>query len=66
MKMRNMLQDIATKSSESPRTIRSIWFLEKEGKITKTEFEKALTFLAIGTITQNPKAYGVNAEALTL
>ena len=66
MKMRNMLQDLATKNPESTREIRTIWFLEKEGKITKAEFERALTFLAIGTITQNPKAFGVNAEALTL
>ena len=66
MKMRNMLQDLATKSNEGVRTIRSIWFLEKNGKITQGEFDRALNFLAIGTITQNPKDFGVNAEALTL
>lgn len=66
MKMRNMLQDLATKSSEGTRTIRSIWFLEKAGKITSGEYDRALTFLAIGTIAQNPKDFGVNAEALKL
>ncbi|MGD9562205.1 MAG: FHA domain-containing protein [Pyrinomonadaceae bacterium] len=66
MKMRNMLQGLAAKSSEGPRTIRSIWFLEKNGKITAAEYERALTFLAIGTIGQNPKEFGVNAEALRL
>lgn len=66
MKLRNMLQDLANKSPDSARSIRSIWFLEKNGKITQGEFERALTFLAIGTITQNPKDFGVNAEALTL
>jgi pSer/pThr/pTyr-binding forkhead associated (FHA) protein len=66
LRMRNMLQDLATKFPESSRTIRSIWFLEKNGKITGAEFDRALTFLAIGTITQNPKDFGVNAEALTL
>ncbi len=66
MKLRNMLQDLATKSSEGTRTIRSIWFLEKAGKITAAEYERALNFLAIGTIAQNPKEFGVNAEALTL
>ncbi|MEO7674534.1 MAG: hypothetical protein ABIU09_10725, partial [Pyrinomonadaceae bacterium] len=66
MKMRNMLQDLANKSSEGVRTIRSIWFLQKNGKITPGEFDRALSFLAIGTITQNPKDFGVNAEALTL
>ena len=66
MKMRNMLQDLATKSNEGVRTIRTIWWLEKNGKITPAEFDRALNFLAIGTITQNPKDFGVNAEALTL
>lgn len=66
MKMRNMLQDLATKSSESVRTIRSIWFLEKNGKISQGEFDRALNFLAIGTITQNPKEFGVNVEVLAL
>jgi hypothetical protein len=66
MKMRNMLQDLAAKSPEGARTIRTIWFLEKNGKITQGEFERALNFLAIGTITQNPKDFGVNAEALIL
>ena len=66
MKMRNMLQDLATRSSESSRTIRTIWFLQKEGKITPGEFDRALTFLAIGTIAQNPKEFGVNSEPLNL
>ena len=66
MKMRNMLQDLATKSNEGARTIRSIWFLERTGKITSAEYERALNFLAIGTIAQNPKEFGVNAEALRL
>ena len=66
MKMRNMLQDLATKSSESSRTIRTIWFLQKEGKISQAQFDFALHFLAAGTIAQNPKEFGVNAEALDL
>jgi hypothetical protein len=66
LRMRNMLQDLATKFPESSRAIRSIWFLEKNGKLSSGEFDRALTFLAIGTITQNPKDFGVNAEALTL
>lgn len=66
MKMRNMLQELANKSSESSRTIRSIWFLQKEGKITQAEFDRALVFLAVGTIAQNPKDFGVNTEPLDL
>ncbi len=64
MKLRNMLQDIATKSSASSREIRTIWFLEKNNRITAAEFDRALTFLAIGAITQNPKDFNVNSEAL--
>ena len=66
MKMRNMLQDLATKSPDSARAIRTIWFLHKNGKITDGEYDFALRFLAIGTIMQNPKDFGVNAEALSL
>lgn len=64
MKMRNMLQDLANKSTESSRTVRTIWFLQKNNKISAGEFEFALRFLAIGTLTQNPKDFGVNTEAL--
>jgi hypothetical protein len=66
MKMRNMLQNIATKSTESSREIRTIWFLHKNGKITDSEYNFAVQFLAIGAITQNPKDFGVNTEALVL
>lgn len=62
MKMRNMLQSLATSSTESPRTIRSIWWLKKNGKITDAEYESALRFLAVGTIAQNPADFGVNTE----
>ncbi len=67
MKMRNMLQAIAeTPGSPGTREIRSIWYLQKTGKITAAEYERALGFLAIGTIAQNPKDFGVNTEALRL
>ena len=66
MRLRNTLQELATKFPESSRVIRSIWFLQKQGKITDSEFDFALRFLAIGTITQNPKDFGVTAEPLTL
>lgn len=49
----------------SPREIRTIWFLREKDKITEAEFNFALQFLAIGAITQNPKDFNVNAEAVT-
>jgi hypothetical protein len=64
LKMRNMLQQLSNQFPESSRTIRTIWFLHKNGKISETQFEFALRFLAIGTITQNPKDFNVNAEEL--
>lgn len=66
MKMRNMLQDLSNKFPDSSRAIRTIWFLEQNKRITAGEFDRALSFLAIGTICQNPKEFGVSSEALTL
>lgn len=66
LKMRNMLQQLSNQYPESSRTIRTIWFLHKNGKISEAQFEFALRFLAIGTITQNPKDFGVKAEELKL
>lgn len=65
MKMRNLLQELANESPASVREIRTIWFLERNRKISAADFDMVLTFLAIGTISQNPKAFGVNAEALS-
>jgi len=66
LKMRNMLQQLSNQFPESSRTIRTIWFLHQKGKISEAQFEFALRFLAIGTITQNPKDFNVNAEELKL
>jgi pSer/pThr/pTyr-binding forkhead associated (FHA) protein len=54
-----------TTQNVSPREIRTIWFLREKDKITATEFDFALQFLAIGTITQNPKDFNVAADAVT-
>lgn len=64
IKMRNMLQSLATTATESSRTIRTIWYLKEVGKITDSEYDFALRFLSIGTIAQNPKDFGVNTEGL--
>jgi hypothetical protein len=66
MGLRNMLQDLATKFPESSRSIRSIWFLQKQGKISGPEFDFAIQFIAIGTISQNPKDFGLSAEPFIL
>lgn len=66
LQFRNMLQQLSNQFPESSRTIRTIWFLRQKGKISEGEYELALRFLAIGTITQNPKEFAVNAEELKL
>ncbi len=48
-----------------PREIRTIWFLKKNNKISEESYQFALTFLAIGTIMQNPSDFGVNSEPVT-
>ena len=64
LEMRNMLQGLTDQFPESSRRIRTIWFLKDNGKISDSQFEFALRFLAVGTIAQNPKDFGVNAEAV--
>ncbi|MEO6588121.1 MAG: FHA domain-containing protein [Pyrinomonadaceae bacterium] len=64
LEMRNMMQGLTDKFPESSRRIRTIWFLKDNGKITDSQFEFALRFLAVGTISQNPREFGVNAEAV--
>lgn len=48
-----------------PREIRTIWFLRTNNKISEESYQFALTFLAIGTIMQNPSDFGVNSEPVT-
>ncbi len=64
LKLRNKLQSLVNESPTSSRQIRSIWYLKNKNHITETEFESAVKFLAIGTISQNPRQFGVNAEAV--
>lgn len=64
MRLRNKLQSLVNESPSSSRQIRTIWYLRDKNHITEAEFESAARFLAIGTIAQNPKQFGVNAEAL--
>ncbi len=67
LKMRNKLASLSNQNQNiSSRQVRTIWFLRDKSELTDQEFELALRFLAIGTITQNPEAFNVKAEALTL
>jgi pSer/pThr/pTyr-binding forkhead associated (FHA) protein len=60
--------EVLSRQSEgvSSRTIRTIWFLRSKGKLSDSQYDFALRFLAIGTITQNPKDFNVNTDAVIL
>lgn len=65
LRMRDALARLSKDNpSVSSRQVRTIWFLRDKAAVSDAEFELALRFLAIGTITQNPKEFNVNAEAL--
>ena len=64
--LQGVIEALSKKSDNaSAREIRTIWFLKDNGKLTDAEFDFALRFLAIGTISQNPSKFNVNAEGIT-
>ncbi len=67
LKMRDRIAGIAkTNQTASPREIRTIWFLRDNGSISADQYNFAVNFLAVGTIMQNPKAFGVNAKEVSI
>ena len=65
LQLRNQAEALSkTSQGVTARQVRTIWFLHENGKLSDAEFELALRFLAIGTITQKPSDFNVNAEAL--
>ena len=66
LQMRNTMERLGGQFPNRSSEIRTIWFLKEKNAISDSQFQFALSFLAIGTITQNPKAYNVNAKALNL
>ncbi|MGI8469967.1 MAG: FHA domain-containing protein [Pyrinomonadaceae bacterium] len=62
--MPSMLANLTKNSPADARKIRTIWFLRDNGKISDAQYQFALRFLAIGAITQNPKDFNVEAEAV--
>lgn len=65
--MRDTMMKLSTDNPDiSSRKVRTIWFLRDKGKLSEAQFEFALRFLAIGTIAQDPKSFGVNASPLKL
>lgn len=64
--MRDTVAGLANKfPNVSSRTVRTIWFLRENGKLSDSQYDLVLNFLAIGIISQNPKDFNVQAEAVT-
>ncbi|MDQ4122203.1 MAG: FHA domain-containing protein [Acidobacteriota bacterium] len=58
--MRDKLQNLTAKTPHvSPAIVRTVWFLKENGKVSDSAFDLVLRFLAIGTIAQNPREFGV-------
>ena len=51
--------------SDSPSTIRTIWYLHDHQVINDQTHNFVLRFLAIGVIAQNPQKFDIAAEPLT-
>ena len=62
--MPSMLANLTKNSPNGARSVRTIWYLHDNKKINDAQYNFALQFLAFGTITQNPKDFNVQAEAV--
>lgn len=63
--MRDTVANLTNKfPNVSSRTVRTIWFLQDNDKLSPEQYDFALKFLAIGIITQNPKDFNVQSEAV--
>ncbi|HEY0007052.1 MAG TPA: hypothetical protein VGB17_19885, partial [Pyrinomonadaceae bacterium] len=58
------LFSLAQKQPESPATIRTVWYLHEHQKLSPQSYELVLRFLAVGVVAQDPRRFGVDAEAL--
>jgi len=59
------IQQLSKRVSDSPNTVRSIWYLRDHSQIiSPTTYDFVLRFIAIGVIAQDPQKFGVAAEPL--
>ena len=66
LKMRNMLQQLSKSIPGKRAHYSHNLVLHKKRQNSEAQYETSLTILAIGTITQKPKDFDVNAEELKL
>jgi hypothetical protein len=59
--MRDKLQNLTAKTPNvSPAIVRTVWFLKENGNLSNSAFDFVLRFLAIGTIRENPREFGLD------
>jgi hypothetical protein len=52
------------RSTEDTSVARSVWFLQEKNGLMPEAYDLVVRFLAIGVISQDPRAYGVDADSL--
>jgi len=62
--MRNTVEVLSKQPGVDSDRARTIWYLREKGKLSDAQYEFALRFLAIGTISQNPKDFNVETDAV--
>jgi pSer/pThr/pTyr-binding forkhead associated (FHA) protein len=56
---------LAGRVTDSPTTIRSIWYLHDHQVISDQTYNLVIRFMAMGVVSQDPQKFGVSAEPLT-
>ncbi len=63
--MRGKLEVLAIKNSGvNVTTLRTVWFLREKDELNSDTYNFLIRFAALGTIAQNPKDFGIDAESL--
>ncbi|HEX8247092.1 MAG TPA: FHA domain-containing protein [Pyrinomonadaceae bacterium] len=62
--MRNTVEVLSKQPGVDADKARTIWYLREKGKLSDAQYEFALRFLAIGTVSQNPPDFNVETDAV--
>ncbi|HEX8369269.1 MAG TPA: FHA domain-containing protein [Pyrinomonadaceae bacterium] len=62
--MRNTVEVLSKQPGVDSDRARTIWYLREKGKLSDAQYEFALRFLAIGTVSQNPADFNVDTDAV--
>jgi predicted component of type VI protein secretion system len=63
--LQGRITKLAGRVTDSPTTLRSIWYLRDHQVISSDTYDLVLRFLAIGVIAQDPQKFNIAAEALS-